>query len=480
MSLIHISQKELGMSRQSRRRKCQARVCNAESLKRCVTRVCDSSVFKAIRFAERCTWTPQTLSAASLFWTWSDECTLTDRFSTARTLTKSILKVPETLSSAYQPFMRMQHRWSDDLTRALTASFRQTMTQDLAAHFRRRQWAVFAIEGSRFEVPRTISNQSAFSPKSDNGKRKRRVRKDRLLRDRAAEKKSVSPQMWVTVLWHVDLGLPWDWRRGESGSSERQHLVEMLAELPPRSMITADAGFAGYEVWKAILDRGHDLLIRVGGNTTLLRKLGVTKENCSTVYLWPEKAASTSQPPLVLRLVVLKRGKKRVYFVTSILNPNILSDQKLLSIAKRRWGVEVFYRSYKQTLNRRRLLSRTPATCLAECSWTMLGLWLLGLLTVSRIAANGQDPLGWSVALARNAVRRAMRLGVGGVHGRRCLFRDLSAAVKDGYWRRGPKPARDYPRKKREKPPGPPKLQSATVSEVRQANRLRAKLTTAA
>ena len=209
----------------------------------------------------------------------------------------------------------------------------------------------------------------------------------------------------------------------------------------------------------------------MGGNIRLLTDLGWEHEQRDgLVYLWPLKHRNS--PPVVLRLVVLERDKQKVYLLTNVFNPEQLSDEEAGVLYEMRWGIEVFYRSYKQTLCRRRLLSRTPATCLAECSWTMLGLWLLGLLTVTRIVAKKLDPLSWSVALARNVVRRAMRVSV---HGGNCrqLFRDLTTAVKDEYKRCGPKAARDYPRKKREKPPGPPKIQTASLKEVQTAKQLR-------
>ncbi|HBI46480.1 MAG TPA: hypothetical protein DDY78_27050 [Planctomycetales bacterium] len=62
---------------------------------------------------------------------------------------------------------------------------------------------------------------------------------------------------------------------------------------------------------------------------------------------------------------------------------------------------------------------------------------------------------------------------------RRCLDRglgrDLAWATKDGYVRRGSKKARDWPHKKKEKPPGDPKLQSATAEQLRAMQRLKAK-----
>ena len=84
--------------------------------------------------------------------------------------------------------------------------------------------------------------------------------------------------MWLTTMFHVGTGLPWDWRTGPSDSSERDHLRQMIGALPAGALITADAGFVGYETWKAILDSGRHLLIRVGANVRLLRKLGYVEE----------------------------------------------------------------------------------------------------------------------------------------------------------------------------------------------------------
>ena len=182
------------MPHQGRKKGRRAPTCNAESLKQCRGRLFDSATFRDVQFADRCTWTPETLGAASLFWTWSADLTLTERFTTARTLTMSAFKTPEHLSSAYQPFMRMQCRWSADLVRSLTQTLRDKMKSDLATRFRTQGWAVFAVDGSRFELPRTESNEQAFSPRDDNGKRKRRKRTANERRP-ADEKKSSSPQL---------------------------------------------------------------------------------------------------------------------------------------------------------------------------------------------------------------------------------------------------------------------------------------------
>jgi hypothetical protein len=101
------------------------------------------------------------------------------------------------------------------------------------------------------DVPRTRKNEARYSSKSKlsrKAQKRRRQAKRRRTQQLARERKAKTPHIWLTVMWHVASGLPWDWRAGPAGSSERKHLEEMMASLPPRSLITADAGFVGYEL----------------------------------------------------------------------------------------------------------------------------------------------------------------------------------------------------------------------------------------
>ena len=59
----------------------------------------------------------------------------------------------------------------------------------------------------------------------------------------------------------------------------------MLGELPANSLLTADAGFTGYDFAKTVLQSGCELLIRVGSNVTLLKKLGYVRESGGTVFV---------------------------------------------------------------------------------------------------------------------------------------------------------------------------------------------------
>lgn len=387
---------------------------------------------------------------------WDEGQTLDSRWEHAREVAGG-LHAHWSLGRSYSGFAGALVRESPRIVAGIKTKFREAMLAMGSRYQTRCGWRAFAVDGSRVEAPLTEANEDGLG--------------------RAGREKS-GPQVFVTTLWHMGLGLPWDFRVGPGTDSERRHLEQMLDDLPPDSLVVADAGFVGYELCQRVLNARQSFLLRVGGNIRLLTALGWEhEERDGLVYLWP--LAHRDLPPLVLRLIVLRRDKQEIYLLTNVFDPKQLSDEEAGVLYEMRWGIEVFYRSYKQTLCRRRLLSRTPATCLAECSWTMLGLWLLGLLSVSRIVAKKMDPLSWSVASARDAVRRAMRGTIRGGHCRR-LFHDLAAAVKDGYKRRGPKAARDYPRKKREKPPGPPDIQSASPKEVQTAKQLREKIRIAA
>lgn len=360
------------------------------------------------------------------------------------------------LGSSYSGFSEALARSSDGLLAAIKARLRREMLKLPPRHRGTWRWRAFAADGTRFEAPHVEANEKGLG---------------------CAGREKTGPQVFATTLWHMGSGLPWDFRAGPGTDSERRHLESMVEGLPAGALLVADAGFVGYELCRKIHDSGRLFCMRVGSNITLLTELGYEyQQREGLVYLWPQK--HRDQPPLVLRLITLTRGKQTIYLLTNVLDPQQLSQEEARLLYEMRWGIEVFYRSAKQTLERRRLLSRTPATCLAEAQWTLVGIWLLGLLAAGELIERNIDPLEVSYAKARDAVRRAMRGATSGPPSSRrrnprpSLQLELAAATKDRYQRRHPKYARNYPRKKRERPPGPPKIRSATLQEQMLAQQL--------
>jgi Transposase DDE domain len=397
-------------------------------------------------------WSPQRLVWLALLMVWSTEQTLRKRFADARDTVRSLF--PKwALGKCYTGWFEAQLKWRALLQPALGKRLRQQMQALAGRHERRQGWCAFAADGSRVECPRTEANEQEL---------------------KCAGRKKTGPQLFVTTLDHMGLGVPWDFRIGPGTASERRHLEDMLPELPPQSLVVADAGFSGYDLYRRLLASGQHFLLRVGSNVHLLENLGyVKREGRDTVYLWPER--NWNEPPVVLRLIRRSDGRQTMYLVTDVRDQQELSEKSAGILYEMRWGVEVFYRSLKQTLEKRRMLSRTPAAARSELTWALFGLWLLGLMTVAALVARGRDPLRWSAARARDRVRQSMRTALGRRKGDRGLSQDLARAVKDDYVRGGSKKARNWPHKKKEKPPGSPKIQSPTAEQRRAMQRLKAK-----
>jgi len=162
------------------------------------------------------------------------------------------------------------------------------------------------------------------------------------------------------------------------------------------------------------------------------------------------------------RLLRVRDGRKQMSLLTNVLDGSLLSDRDVAALYRRRWIVEVQYRSLKQTMRRRKMLSTTPDNARVELDWAVVGLWMLELMVAEAVPR--RDRHRWSVAEALKVLRRMIRgrqrPPAGGLQGQ------LRKAVIDRYTRRRPKSARNWPHKKRERPPGQPRIRTASRSEV--------------
>jgi hypothetical protein len=389
------------------------------------------------------TWTPQRLAWSALLMSLSEQPTLGERFDAVRECLKAACPHWQ-LGTSYAGWVEAQQREQQRLVPLVVSKLRQHM-QQLAEHQRIGRWEVYAVDGSDGACPRTLANQDAASDKG---------------------KPDGMPLLSMTVMYHVALGVPWSFRVGSSSESERGHLDEMLDELPPQALLVTDAGFIGYDFCRKSIEKKRHFLLRVGGNVHLLESLGYQYEvQGETVYLWPLDQQQSNQPPLKLRLIVIRdEGKQPIYLVTSVLDPEELTDAEAREIYHARWGVEVFYRDTKQTLDHDGVQSRTPDNSYLEMTWALLGAWMLKLMTVRELAQQKIAPRRISVAKARNLVRRAMR-NAPPPRPRLSFAEALTACQLDNYHRTRPKASRNYPRKKRHKPPQPPKIKSATPQQ---------------
>jgi hypothetical protein len=395
----------------------------------------------------RVRWTPRILVIGAVLLGWAVGPNLQECFASAREAVVAMYLSRRRPGETLAGFLEALSQQSAALLSLVVSSLRRMTIRLSGRLWRLGPWVVMGADGSRVECPMTQSNEKGLG---------------------CAGKDKTTPQLFITTLFHVVSGLPWGWGRGRGDSSERGQLRRMLKELPRRTLLLMDAGFPGYVLLRALLLLGHDFIVRVGSNVRLLRGLGWEyRQDGSTVYLWPQN--HRKRQPLKLRLVKIKAKRKHVYLLTSVLATELLKDTEVAFIYRLRWGIEVMYRTFKRTLEHHKMHSDTPQRAKIELDWYMVGLWMLGLMTLDAMGSRRRVQERWSAARAISSVRGAMR------NARRPrrhggLRRQLSHAVQDSYVRSRPKKARHYPRKKTERPAGRPQVRMATSSEVKAAH----------
>jgi len=435
--------------------------------------------WKDIQFRKDCKWTPFGLVAAAIIWACSTKGTLKERFGQAHRVVHGWKEKLAPAKTSYQAYMKMLVRWTIPLLGCLLCVFQTVMERKFPDEFRFAGFVILAGDGSKLRLARTLSNEGRFSParysSSTRGKKGKRRRKADRAKARAKKrprsvaaraeharhKKSDCPQMALTLLYHVLLRMPWEWRIGPSDESEREHLRQMVPTLPKDALVVADCGFVGYDFWSELIASGRQFVIRVGGNVRLLRKLGVVRESNGIVYLWPKSATEKKRPPLVLRLVVVHDGRQAWHLVTSVRDPEQLSDKQVAQIYRMRWRIELFFRHFKRTFGREKLRSHKAEHAECEAHWSLAGLWAMLLHTqIEQKQATGE--------VKQVSVAKVCRAFGQAIDEHRCVvlrgesLRDcLLTALTDSYKRRD-RTSRAHPRKKYEPPTKPPRIDEAT------------------
>jgi DDE family transposase len=365
---------------------------------------------------------------------------LGERFEEARELWTRLYPSRRRVGRTVQGFFSALGRLPWPALKTLERQLRPRVATLLGGRWDVAGWIPFGVDGSRLAVPRYA----------------------KLERCLGSPGKGEFPQMWLTSLVHLPTGVPWSWRLGKATSSERKHLLQLLPTLPPRSLVVADAGFVGFDGWKTMTQQGQAFLIRLSPNCSLYVDYEVTLDFAEGVaYLWPTKQQKRTGPLRLRLLRVAGNGpsgaKRDLWMATNVLEPTALSRQTAITLFRMRWEQEVFYRSYKVTLEKAKLASRTVGQAVREVELALLATQLF-LAQANWAVQQGGAVRPAGAAGAARQVRREMRdLLRGGL--RPGYLRRLARCVREHRpTRTSAKSIRDWPRRTPHEPPGPPKI----------------------
>lgn len=470
--------------RSARRRKSKSQTQRAESNAQAFDRLRgwllpNIGIFADLGLHGNTSWSASALVWLALCWAWSESRNVTDGFEQAK---DQCGQLGVAALSTYQGFMNALLTWTDALMPILGLALHQRMREIGGACWQFHGWVPIAFDGSRSTAPRSASNETEFCAANyGQGKTaKYRKKKTKGLRRRKNEKSKPQPQqpqVWITMLWHMGLRLPWLWRLGPSNSSERAHVMEMLddGDFPENTLFCGDAGFVGYPLWSRILDRGFHFLVRVGANVNLLTEAGCRITQDGRVLSWPQEAQRAGHQPLRLRLVKVKIGNTKMWMLTSVLASSRLTKTQIVRLYKMRWGIEVEFRGLKQTLDREKLRCRNHRRVLAELNWSIMAMAVAELFALKeqlpppRSEPKRKAPLGdpkkRSLANTIRALRRCLTRLTNTPEPGRDLRTQLRQAVTDSYHRQSSKKARYRPPNPDKKPLGEPKIRKLTADE---------------
>jgi len=455
--------------------KTSKKFTHGELLKKALAWAINDRMFSGITLHGNIKWTPRQLVILAILWVGSDKSTLSRAFVHARRL--SLAMFGSVAVKTFQGLTWALKKWSVILLPHTRQRMHELMEEVGEEHWRIGLWVALAVDGSRASTPRTKSNERAFSAKNYGKGKKAKSRQKWKDKQKRSKKLSapVKPQMWLTLIWHMGLKMPWTWKTGPSTSSERHHLMDLLKteKFPENTLFCGDAGFVGYEFWNAILMNDHHFLMRVGANVRLLTDLGYVRQRDGIVCVWPNEAARRNQPPLVLRLIQVQNERGMMSLVTSVLSERKLSNAKVAQLYSMRWLIELQFRSFKQTFGRGTLQSRTSECCDVEMDWSLVGLWLVQLFAVKEQIKVDRPPDGSSVSLSLAVIQNAMDMCHEDAINGSVLSRQLSAAVKDAYHRTSSKSARYKPNLKDKPSATQPLLIKATEQQKQAARKLK-------
>jgi hypothetical protein len=409
---------------------------------------------QAMRCLGRARWRAQPLLFVLLMMTWCAGDSLPERFETARAFYVASFQRRRRPGKTIEGWQKALRRVPTRALRAVAAVLRARLQQVFASRWLVDGFIPLGCDGSGLQCPRSQQLEQRVRGKP---KRKRKKRKDQA---------DAPPQIWVTALVHLSLGLLWSWRLGKSTASERHHLVELLPTLPRRALLIADAGFIGYELLKKLVNNQVSFLIRLSSLAPLYthRKVALYRFREGEFYYWPLDEQRAKQPPIRVRVLRIRRHNKQdVWLMTNVFDAAQLPLQSASRFYRWRWRNEGLFRTYKRTLGKVKLMSRTVAMAHREAEGSLLAVQLLlahGALTVPA-AANVAEPVLPSARNTLLEIRAEIRNVTGMYLGPRQArtYRERLERIRlDRRKNRRNKVRRRWPGRKDHTPPKPPRI----------------------
>lgn len=423
-----------------------------ESLVSCLRKFLTAAVWKqaqqhAGRPKGKKRWSLQPLVFVLLTMSWVSGDSQAERFETARAFCVVLLPKRRRPGESVKGFQKALARVPMPVLRALAAAIRTQLLRVLGRWLRTENFIVMGVDGSRLQCPRTPELEQRLGKRSSE---------------------DGPPQVWLTALVHVATGLLWSWRIGKGDASERHHMQHLIKTLPADALVVADAGYQSYLLTKAVQDAGADMLVRASSQTRLssAEKMPLESWREGIVYWWPQQAEKEGLPPLKMRLLRVGGRKHDVWLLTTVLDGKRLPYASAARFYKMRWENEGFFRTYKRTLGKVKLQSRTVALVHREVEGSLLAVQMLLAQGVYAVSALNKVRAMCSARQALREIRAEIAAHLG-PRQKESYLRRLARATREVRDRTSSKVSRPWKSRNDHKPPKPPIVLKVSTKRTR-------------
>jgi len=429
---------------------------------------------QAVRRRRAWRWQTQPLLFVLLCLTWCTGDSLPERFETARAFYLALHQRRRRPGKTFAGFEKALAALPMPLLRAVASAVRGRLVGVFAACFTVDGFIPLGCDGSRLACPHSEELERRLNlGKKKKGKRRQKktatartpIPAEQPGEGTAATKTRAAgtPQLWVTAVLHLGLGVLWSWRLGTGNASEREHLRLLLDTLPRGALLVADAGYVGYHLMASLQAAGLAYLLRLSSCAPLyVPDKSMVKNREGLVYYWPQEMQHQDLPPLPVRLWRLRGERGDIWLVTNVLDEERLPRRTAGKFYRWRWRNEGLFRTYKRTLGKVKLRSRTVVQVHREAEGSLLATQLLlaqGALTQPATASGKIVPTSPRKVLLE--IRTEIRNITGMYLGPR-QAKTYAERLAQAHWRerqqRSRKIRRRWPGRQDHKPPRPPTI----------------------
>jgi hypothetical protein len=435
------------LARKRRRERKKAKNL-AASVRDFLTPTVMRQVRKSMSRRKKPRWDLYPLIHVLLVMTWCCGDSLPEKFETARGFYVVCCPKRKRPGKSFQGFEKAVRRLPMPVLRSLAEAVRGRIKVLLGDRLLFGGFIPLGCDGTKHECPRTEELERRLST---------------VCKQKVVGESSSAPTIWNTSIVHLTLGIPWCWRWGKGKkSSERTHLIQMLPLLPRLALIVTDAGYVGYEVIRVLLEKDVFFLMRMSSQATFYTENEEPLESFQEgiAYYWPHKYRATGKPPLRGRLICVRseRRKINVWLFTNVEDPNQLSLAHASKLYRLRWESEGFFRTYKRTLKKVKLMSRTVRSIHREAEASMIATQIMLCLGASAMPAPS-SPKRLPVMSSPRKVLLEIRHDLKGRQRKGKPFsKRIAKHQRERRDRRTEKEKREWARRKTHKPPQPPKV----------------------